>query len=104
MALISWKLFGYFLASLFIHLRKVIIHYSCGFFLSDNEYLSIVIHIFLFWCKINKFISFFSKKQWKMCVLYKNKPKNIPAAKTAGRKFHSFAQVIHIVIHTLFDA
>ena len=39
-----------------------------------------------------------------MCVLYKNKPKNIPAAKTAGRKIHVFTQVIHIVIHTLFDA
>ena len=39
-----------------------------------------------------------------MCVLSKNKPKNIPAAKTAGRKIHSFTQVIHIVIHTLFDA
>ena len=37
-----------------------------------------------------------------MFVLYKNKPKNIPAAKTAGIKFHSFTQVIHIVIHTLF--
>ena len=51
-------------------------------------------HISLFWCKINKFISFFSKNQWKMCVLSKNKPKNIPAAKTAGRK--------NIVIHKLF--
>ena len=39
-----------------------------------------------------------------MCVLCKNKPKKIPAAKTAGRKIHSFTQVIHIVIHTLFDA
>ena len=38
-----------------------------------------------------------------MCVFCKNKPKNIPAAKTAGRKIHSFTQVIHIVIHTLFD-
>ena len=35
---------------------------------------------------------------------YKNKPKNIPAAKTAGRKIHVFTQVINIVIHTLFNA
>ena len=62
MAFISWKLFGDLLASLFIHIKKFIIHNNCGFFLSDNEYLSLLIHIFLFWCKINKFISFFSKK------------------------------------------
>ena len=68
MTFISWKLSSNLLASLFIHNKKVIIHYSCGLFLSDNEYLSILIHIFLFWCKINKFISFFSKNQWKMCV------------------------------------
>ena len=66
MALISWKLFSDLLASLFIHLNKVIIHFYCGLFLSDNEYLSLLIHFFLFWCKINKFISFFSKKLWKM--------------------------------------
>ena len=66
MALISWKLFSDLLASLFIHLKKIIIHFYCGLFLSDNEYLSLFIHFFLFWCKINKFISFFSKKLWKM--------------------------------------
>ena len=66
MTFISLKLFSNLLASLFIHYKKVIIHYSCGLFLSDNEYLKILIHIFLFWCKINKFISFFSKNQWKM--------------------------------------
>ena len=66
MTFISLKLFSNLLACLFIHNKKVIIHYSCGLFLSDNEYLKILIHIFLFWCKINKFISFFSKNQWKM--------------------------------------
>ena len=66
MAFISLKLFGDLLASLFIHVKKVIIHYDCVLFLSDNEYLSLLIHIFLFWCKINKFISFFSKNKWKM--------------------------------------
>ena len=104
MTFISWKLFSDLLANLFIHLEKVIIHHSCGLLLSDNEYVSLLIHNFLFWCKINKFISFFSKKTWKKCVLCKNKPKKIPAAKTAGRKIHVFTQVIHIVIHTLFDA
>ena len=39
-----------------------------------------------------------------MCVLSKNKPKNIPAAETAGSKIPFFTQVIHRVFHTLFDA
>jgi hypothetical protein len=66
MTFISWKLFRYLLASLFIHVKRVIIHYSCGLLVADNEYLTLLIHIFLFWCKINKFISFFSKNLLKM--------------------------------------
>ena len=37
---ISWKLSGHLLASLFIHVKKVIIHLYCGFLVTDNEYLS----------------------------------------------------------------
>ena len=50
--------FSYF----YLLIKLFTIHYFCGFFLSDNEYLRYFIHNFLFWCKINKFIFFFSKK------------------------------------------
>ena len=32
----------------------------------------LLIHNFYFWCKINKFISFFSKKQWKSFENHRN--------------------------------
>jgi len=37
----------------------------CGIFPADNERLRLFIHNFRFRCKINKFISFFSKNQSK---------------------------------------
>ena len=37
----------------------------------------LLIHNFYFWCKINKFISFFSKKQWKSCEKLQNKQVDI---------------------------
>ncbi len=50
-----------------------VIHTICGFFLSDNEYLRYFIHNDQFWCKINKFISFFSKNLWKSLKFLLNK-------------------------------
>ena len=63
----------FFLQLSIIHYELSIINYHCEFFLSDNEYLRYFIHNFQIWCKINKFISFFSKKLWKSCVYSDNK-------------------------------
>ena len=48
------------------------------FFLIDSEFITYFIHIFQFWCKYNKFISFFRKNLWKSSEKVENKPVDIP--------------------------
>ena len=67
MALICVKLLLVFLARLFIHVLFSAIHTYCEYLLVDNEYHRYFIHNSLFRCKINKFISFLSEKEWKTC-------------------------------------
>ena len=59
--LIGAKLTAIFLAHFVFLLWFLLIHIDCSLFLFDNETSVIFIHNFKIWCKITKFISFFSK-------------------------------------------
>ena len=74
-------------------------HTRCGFLLPDTETVRSFIHNFYFRCKINKFISFFSKKQWKTLKLPLNKPVDIPFFIALYGKLLIIHKVFHIVIH-----
>ena len=45
-----------------------VVNYDCELYFADYEMIYKFIHNFLFWCKFNKFISFFSKKTWKSFI------------------------------------
>ena len=68
MPLISAKLFSVFLARKVIYPWFPVIYTLCEYLLTDLLADKYFIHNSLFWCKINKFISFFGKKAWKTYV------------------------------------
>jgi len=79
---------------------------SCSFFLLENETSGTVIHHFVFWCKITKFISFFSKKGWKTFEKGVEKDVYIHLHNRRLALFTSYSlfihRVFHRVIHTFF--
>ena len=61
------------------------------------------IHNFKFWCKINKFISFFSKNKWKSCVNRDNKLVDIPLSYIVNGILLFIKLVFHILINSFFN-
>jgi len=74
------------------------------FFLAHYQQFSHFIHNSLFWCKFNKFISFFSKKAWKTFKLSANKRVDIPSRILLWAFLWIIRQVIHRVINTIINS